>query len=271
LRNFFYFMMLCTITSSSFAVEFSGEWQQGAIMIGQASNGEQVEFQGRKLRIAANGQFVLGLGRDAESPAIVTVINHGKREQLSFPVKAREYDIQRVEGVPQQTVEPSPQQTARITQEAALVAAARKDDAAIMYFAQTFQWPLLGPISGVYGSQRVYNGVPKTPHYGVDIAKPTGTLVVAPAGGVVTLAHPDMFLSGGTLIIDHGHGVFSTFIHLSKILVKKGDAITQGQKIALVGQTGRASGPHLHWAMNWFETRVDPQLVVAPMSTEQMR
>lgn len=268
MRNVFYVFVLLVVASSTFAVEFNGEWQQGAIMIGRASAGEQVEFQGRKLSIAANGQFVLGLGRDAESPAIITVVKNGKREKLSFPVKARDYDIQRVEGVPQQTVEPSPEQTARINQEATLVASARKDDAPLMSFAQKFQWPLLGPISGVYGSQRVYNGVPKTPHYGVDIAKPTGTMVVAPAGGVVTLAHPDMFLSGGTLIIDHGHGVFSTFIHLSKILVKKGDVITQGQKIALVGQTGRASGPHLHWAMNWFETRVDPQLMVTPMPAQ---
>lgn len=263
----FYAALLCAITSSAVAVEFSGEWQQGALIIGRVSPGEQVEFQGHKLRLSAEGQFVFGLGRDAVSPAVVTLIKQGKRESLSFAVKARDYDIQRVEGVPQQTVEPSPEQAERTKREAALVAAARKNDSALAAFAETFQWPVSGPISGVYGSQRVYNGVPKTPHYGVDIARPTGTPVRAPAGGVVTLAHPDMFLSGGTLIIDHGQGVFSTFIHLSKILVKKGDAIVQGQEIGKVGQTGRASGPHLHWAMNWFEVRTDPQLLVGPQTS----
>lgn len=254
------------MTSSCFALEFSGDWQQGAIIRGRVSGGEQVEFQGRTLRISADGQFVLGLGRDATSPATMTLIKSGKREQLSFAVKVRDYEIQRVEGVPQQTVEPLPEQNERIKREAELVAAARKNDSALNSFASIFQWPVTGPISGVYGSQRVYNGVPKTPHYGVDIARPVGTPVRAPAGGIVTLAHPDMFLSGGTLIVDHGHGVFSTFIHLSKILVKKGDVIFQGQEIGRVGQTGRASGPHLHWAMNWFDVRVDPQLLVGPQN-----
>jgi murein DD-endopeptidase MepM/ murein hydrolase activator NlpD len=273
LLNTFYAALLCVflgaLTSSCFAVEFTGEWQQGAVIVGRVAQDEQVEFQGRKLRVSGAGQFVLGLGRDATSPALVTLIKQGRREQLSFAVKTREYDIQRGEGVPQQTVEPSLEQAERTKREAEWVAAARKTDSALTSFAERFQWPVTGPISGVYGSQRVYNGVPKTPHYGVDIARPTGTLVRAPAGGVVTLAHPDMFLSGGTLIVDHGQGVFSTFIHLSKLLVKRGDVITQGQKIGLVGKTGRASGPHLHWSMNWFDVRVDPQLLVGPQITEQ--
>lgn len=266
LLRIFFCAGLLAITSSCVALEFTGQWQQGAVMVGKVAPGEQVEFEGRKVRVADNGQFVIGVARDAEANAQVTTISKsGARKQVSFAVTPRQYDVQRVEGVPQKTVEPQPQQVARIKQEAALVAAARKADTAALYFAEQFQWPLTGPISGVYGSQRVYNGVPKSPHYGVDIARPTGTVVIAPAGGVVSLAHPDMFLSGGTLIIDHGHGIYSTFIHLSKILVNKGDAISQGQKIGLVGQTGRASGPHLHWSMNWFDTRVDPQLLVAPM------
>ncbi len=264
------FYLLCLSVPASIALEINGKWQQGAVIVGRLSiaeqaAGEQVEFQGKKLHIAPNGQFVIGLGRDATAAAVLVITNKGKREQRSFVVKAREYSVQRVDGVPQETVEPSPEQVERSKREAELVGEARIGDLPLMFFAQKFQWPLLGPISGVYGSQRIYNGVPKTPHYGVDIAKPSGTLVHAPAGGVVTLAYPDMFFSGGTLIIDHGHGLSSTFIHLSKILVKKGDAIMQGQEIALVGQTGRASGPHLHWAMNWFQTRVDPQLLVGPM------
>lgn len=250
--------------SSVFALETTGEWQQGAVILGKVAPGVSVEFKQRKLQLTKDGKFVIGIGRDAPDTAVITTISEGKTEQHSFAVKARTYDIQRVEGVPQATVEPNKEQEDRIKREAGLVSAARKADLPLGFFAQKFQWPLVGPISGVYGSQRVYNGIPKTPHFGLDIAMPVGTKVQAPAGGVVTLVHPDMFLSGGTLIIDHGHGLSSTFIHLSKILVQPGDNIKQGQEIALVGQTGRASGPHLHWAMNWFDERVDPQLMVQP-------
>ena len=249
---------------SANALEITGDWQQGAVLVGQVPKGVAVEYKQRKLMVTGDGKFVIGLGRDAPSPAVVTTISQGKREVHSFAVKPREYKIQRVEGVPQATVEPSKAQSDRIALEAQLVTAARKEELPLNAFAQKFQWPVLGPVSGVYGSQRVYNGKPGNSHNGVDIARPVGTMIKAPAGGTVTLVHPDMFLSGGTLIIDHGHGLSSTFIHLSKILVKTGDSISQGQNIALVGQTGRASGPHLHWAMNWFDERVDPQLLVGP-------
>lgn len=258
-------MIAIAAIPSVLALETTGEWQQGAVIIGKVSSGVSVEYKQRKLQLTKDGKFVIGLGRDAPDTAIITTSTNGKIEQHSFAVKARVYDVQRVEGVPQATVEPNKEQDERIAREAALVANARKVDLPLVFFAQKFHWPLVGPISGVYGSQRVYNGIPKTPHFGVDIAMPVGAVVKAPAGGVVTLVHPDMFLSGGTLIVDHGHGLSSTFIHLSKILVKEGDRISQGQEIALVGQTGRASGPHLHWAMNWFEERVDPQLLVQPL------
>ncbi|RYZ89765.1 MAG: M23 family metallopeptidase, partial [Moraxellaceae bacterium] len=223
------------------ALEITGTWQQGAVIIGRVSPDISVEYKQRQLRLTKDGQFVIGLGRDAPATAIITTVTaKGKRELHSFSVKARSYDVQRVEGVPQATVEPNKEQDERIAREAALVTNARKVDLPLAFFAQKFQWPLIGPISGVYGSQRVYNGIPKTPHFGLDIARPVGTKVQAPAGGVVTLLHDDMFLSGGTLIIDHGHGLSSTFIHLSKILVQPGDEIKQGQDIALVGKTGRA-------------------------------
>ena len=245
-----------------FALEIFGEWQQGAVIIGRVPAGVSVEYKQRKLQLTKDGKFVIGLGRDAPAVASITTVSAGTSETHNFTVAARSYNIQRVEGVPQATVEPSKEQTERIAREAKLVTDARKADLPLDFFTQKFQWPLIGPISGVYGSQRVYNGIAGTPHFGVDIAKPVGTMVRAPASGVVTLVHENMFLSGGTLIVDHGHGLSSTFIHLSKIFVKIGDKITQGQELALVGQTGRASGPHLHWAMNWFDERVDPQLLV---------
>jgi len=262
--------ILCMLVSMvSAALELKGEWQQGGVIIGKVPQGTQVEYRGKKLQLSPAGEFVIGLGRDAAEQAnLVTIEGDGTRKEHHFAVKKRTYNIQKVTGVPQQTVEPDPAQVERAKREAQMAADARKGDLPLTFFAQKFEWPLIGPVTGVYGSQRFYNGVPNSPHYGVDIAKPVGTLVKAPAGGVVTLVHPDMFFSGGTLIIDHGHGLSSTFIHLSAVLVKKGDAITQGQIIAKVGKTGRATGPHLDWRMNWFEERVDPQLLVEPMPAE---
>jgi len=250
-------------------LELRGHWEQGGVIVGRVLPGYSIEYHGHSLRLTQEGYFVLGLGRDAGPKANVTLISpSGARQVKTFSVSQRRYDIQRVTGVPQKTVEPDPEQVKRAQLEAQMAANARKQDLALDAFARPFHWPLTGRISGIYGSQRVYNGVPGTPHFGVDIARPVGTLVRAPASGVVTLVHPDMFFSGGTLIIDHGHGLSSTFIHLSKLLVKKGEIITQGQPIALVGQTGRATGPHLDWRMNWFEERVDPQLLVGPMPAD---
>lgn len=262
-------VVLMLVGTAASALELKGEWQQGGVIVGKVPQGTQVEYGEKKLQISSAGEFVIGLGRDAAQHAkIVITDSTGLREEHQFAVKQRTYKIQKVTGVPQRTVDPDPAQVERARREAQMAADARKVDLPLTFFAKKFEWPLIGPITGVYGSQRFYNGVPNSPHYGVDIAKPVGTLVKAPAGGVVTLVHPDMFFSGGTLIIDHGHGLSSTFIHLSEVLVKKGDAITQGQAIAKVGKTGRATGPHLDWRMNWFEERVDPQLLVEPMPAE---
>ena len=131
-----------------------------------------------------------------------------------------------------------------------------------------FQWPAIGPISGVYGSQRIYNGTPRSPHYGVDVAVPTGTPVLAPSSGVVTLAEPDLFYSGGTIILDHGFRLSSSFLHLSKVHVAVGQEVKQGELIGEVGATGRATGPHLDWRMSWRNQRIDPQLLAPPMPAQ---
>ena len=270
---FRYFTLLCigaSLSAAVFALEFKGQWQQGAVLLGRVPAGTQVEFMDRSVRVTEEGQFVIGLGRDAKPQAIVATIDTGgKRQEHTFDVAARDYNIQRVTGVPQRTVTPSPEQIERSRREAKMAADARKVDLPLRNFAQEFEWPLVGRITGVYGSQRFYNGEPNSPHYGIDIAAPTGTAVRAPAGGVVTLVHPDMFFSGGTLIVDHGHGLSSTFIHLHKILVEEGDRIEQGQVIAQVGASGRATGPHLDWRMNWFGERVDPSLMVGPMPEQK--
>jgi murein DD-endopeptidase MepM/ murein hydrolase activator NlpD len=187
----------------------------------------------------------------------------------TLQIARREYDIQRVEGVPQKTVTPSPEHLERILREQALVTAAKARQLERPDLLQGalagFQWPALGPISGVYGSQRYYNGTAGNPHYGVDMAVPTGTPVRAPAAGVVTLAEPDLFFSGGTVILDHGFRVSSAFLHMSKVLVDVGQEVQVGEVIGEVGATGRATGAHLDWRMNWRNERIDPQLLAPPM------
>ncbi len=255
-------------TFSSSALEVSGEWQQGAVIRGTVDAGVTLTFMDKNVRISPEGNFVLGLGRDTGPEVVLHSRDKSGERQHVYTVKPREYRIQRVDGVPSKTVNPNKEQVERSRAEARLVWKARQRDEARTDFLTDFTWPLKGPITGVYGSQRVYNGEPRRPHYGVDVAAPTGTVVVAPAGGLVTLTHDNMFFSGGTLIIDHGHGLTSAFIHLSKILVKPGDQIVQGQPIAEVGATGRVTGPHLDWRMSWFDQRVDPQLLVGEMPAQ---
>ncbi|GAB1257044.1 M23 family metallopeptidase [Aurantivibrio plasticivorans] len=264
-------MLMLSIPVKSYALELEGDWVQGQMLIGQVTPGSSVSFNKRDVRVDSDGVFVIGLDRDepASVEVIVTSVD-GSSERHSFSVQQREYNIQRVEGVPAKTVNPPAEEIARINRESALTRAARRKDLPRRDFLSEFQWPVLGPISGVYGSQRYYNGEPRRPHYGVDVARPTGTLVVAPAGGIVTMAHENMFFSGGTMILDHGHGISSSFLHLSEILVKEGQEVERGEPIAKIGATGRVTGPHLDWRMNWFTSKIDPQLLVPPMA-EVMR
>lgn len=249
---------------SSACIEFNTSVTQGALLWGRVDTGSRVFLGDEALSVSDSGIVVLGFGRDAKGPSTLRV-EGAQNCSLELQVAGREYQIQRVEGVPQQTVTPDPEHLERIRREAQLVRNARTNSSRNTDFSAGFQWPLAGPISGVYGSQRVYNGTPGRPHYGVDVAAPTGTPVAAPAAGVVVLAEPDLFYSGGTLIIDHGSEVSSSFLHLSKVLVAVGTRVQPGDLVAEVGATGRASGPHLDWRMNWRERRVDPQLLVPPM------
>jgi murein DD-endopeptidase MepM/ murein hydrolase activator NlpD len=251
------------------AIELRGEWQQGGILRGRVPPGTQLWFNGRALSLSAQGDFVFGLDRDAPAEAELRIQFAGEPvpQTHRYPVKRREYQIQRLEGLPPKMVTPPADVLARIRAEQAQAAAARKADTPIEAFAQDFVWPCLGRISGVFGSQRILNGEPKQPHYGVDVAVPTGTPIRAPAAGVVSLAHPDMYYTGGTLMIDHGRGLSSAFLHLSKLMVQPGQQVEQGQVIALSGATGRATGPRLDWRVNWFDARVDAELLVPAMGT----
>ncbi len=244
-------------------VVFPSSVQQGAMVIGKVPPGSRVEYAGRTLRTSGYGTVVFGVGRDQSGPVRVTVVRpDGSRIDARIAVTARDWPVQRVNGVPPKTVDPPPEIAERIRREQALVSAARERDDDRTDFARPFAWPVEGRISGRFGNQRVYNGKPGSPHSGMDIAAPTGTPVKAPAAGVVTFAAPDLYLTGGTVLLDHGFGISSNFLHLSRIDVKAGDRVEQGQVIGAVGATGRATGPHLHWGMSWFDTRIDPLLVL---------
>lgn len=251
------------------ALQLRGDLQQGGMVIGQAPKGAQVRYDGRALTLTESGEFVLGFGRDEPlRQSLQVVLADGSKQTLPFTLKKREYNLQRIEGVPGRTVNPDPEHLERIRSEAGQVKRARDSDTPLQGFLQTFTWPVQGPITGVYGSQRIYNGEPRRPHFGVDIAAARGTEILAPADGLVTLAHRDMFFSGGTMVIDHGHGISTSYLHMSKLLVAEGEPVKQGQVIGLVGATGRATGPHLCWRLNWYQERLDPQLLV-PAGTAQ--
>ena len=244
-------------------IVFPASVPQGAMVVGKVPPGSRVRHGGRELRVTGYGSVVFGVGRDASEPLPVEVVRpDGSREQVRIAVTPRDWPVEHVRGVPPRTVDPPPAVAARIAREAAEVGAARMRDDARADFARPFVWPVAGRVSGRFGNQRIYNGKPGSPHSGMDIAAPAGTPVQAPAAGVVTLAAADYYITGGTLIIDHGHGISSNFLHLSRIDVRVGDRVEQGQLVAAVGATGRATGPHLHWGMNWFDVWIDPLLVL---------
>ena len=244
-----------------------GDATQGGLIVGRTQPGDRVEVDGRVVRLSPGGDFLIGFGRDAPGEAQL-VITHpdGKTEIRDIRVGTREYSVQRIEGLPQEKVTPPEEVLSRIREEGARVAVARSRDDSRTDFIDGFIWPLEGRITGIYGSQRILNGEPRRPHFGVDVAAPVGTPVVAPADAIVSFADPDLYFSGGTLIMDHGHGLSSTFIHLSKILVEEGQRVRQGDIVAEVGMTGRATGPHLDWRVNLFDIRLDPQRLPEPMS-----
>jgi murein DD-endopeptidase MepM/ murein hydrolase activator NlpD len=259
-------LLLFLLAPPVLALTLEGHSEQGGLLLGRIEPGTRVELDGERVRVSPEGVFLLGFHRDhpAQSRLLLTYPD-GRLEQRRIEVALREYEIQRIDGLPAEKVNPPPEVQERIRQEAQLSADARKRDDPRADFLSGWRWPVEGRISGVYGSQRILNGEPKQPHYGVDIAAPAGTPVVAPADGLVTLAHPDMYYSGGTLILDHGHHLSSSFLHLSEILVTEGQSVKRGEVIAKVGATGRVTGAHLDWRMSLGKARIDPQRLVAPM------
>ena len=243
-----------------------GPLVQGGLVRGAVPPGTEVRLDGRAVRVSPAGDFVIGFGRDAGVQARLRLRYPDGTEALRrLAVGAREFPTQRIDGLPPQTVTPDPATAAKIREQLALIDGARRRDSAEPWFTAGFAWPLHGPITGLFGSQRILNGEPRRPHSGIDIAAPAGTPVRAAAPGVVALVHRDMVLTGKTVVIDHGHGLSTIYVHLSEIAVAPGAVVGRGQPVGRVGATGRASGPHLHWGVHLFATALDPALVAGPM------
>ena len=262
-------LLALLLSTNVLAFELDGDFVQGGLLKGHATLTTDIYVSDRKLLRDKSGNFIIGLDRDAKSSLTVVEKVAGETVEHRFEIKKRDYKLQKIAGISKKIMQPDPEAVARSVKESKLVKQARVKFSDSEGYKADFEWPLIGPITGVFGSQRVYNGVPKRPHYGVDVAAPTGTVANAPAPGVITLAYENMFFSGGTLIIDHGHGLTSSFLHLSKMLVQLGDRVEAGQAVAEVGATGRVTGPHLDWRMNWYNSKIDPQLLVGEMPAAQ--
>ena len=244
-------------------VALNGKFTQGALLRGQAPAGAKVTLNGETVQTNKDGKFVVGFEREAPlQQTLVVKLENGQKWQRDITLEKREYNIQRIDGLEQKMVSPPAEVTARIKQDNINVANARSGNTDLDALFTRFEWPAKGVISGVYGSQRILNGVPKWPHYGLDIANETGTPVYAPVDGVVTMAN-DLYYSGNTLILDHGMRVFSTFLHMDTITVEVGETVKQGEQIGTIGSTGRSTGPHLDWRINLGNTRLDPQTIIS--------
>ena len=255
--------LIASFSFSALAVELKGHLTQGGLVTGQLNNAKSVSLNGKPLKLSDTGLFVFGFGRDAKpNHTLSWVDKSGKNHSQDLVITLRDYNIDKITGVAKKYVSPPKAVSERISREAVAVRKARAVNSDLEYFLQPVLRPAEGRISGVYGSQRYFNGEPRRPHFGLDIANKTGSPVYAPISGTVVFAEPDLYYSGGTLILDHGHGVTSTYIHLSKLDVKVGDKITQGMKVAEIGATGRVTGPHLDWRFNWQGERLDPALLM---------
>ncbi|MEQ8505083.1 MAG: M23 family metallopeptidase [Rhodospirillales bacterium] len=259
-------LLIAAAVTPARALDLTGTFTQGGLITGKAAPGSTVTLDGTPVTVAPDGRFIIGFGRDAKAKAILrTAPPTGKPTTREISVKPRTYKVQRIDGLPDRKVTPrAAEDLARIKSDIRQIAAVRTRTTLETFFDAGFIWPVEGRISGVFGSQRILNGKPRRPHNGVDIAAPTGTPVKAMGDGIVALVHQDMFFTGKTVMIDHGLGLNSVYIHMNAITVRDGEFVTKGTQIGTVGQTGRATGPHLHWGVSWFKTHLDPALLVGP-------
>ncbi len=263
--------LVTTRTYPAHALEVSGTFIQGGLATGKVEPGTKLTLDGQPVAVAPDGSFIIGFGRKAKAKMVLRAEPpEGLPEVRNLAIEKRKYKIQRIDGLPQRKVSPTkPEDLARIKKDQIQIAEVRKRTTLKTFFDTGFMWPVEGPISGVYGSQRILNGQPRSPHNGVDVAAPRGTPVKTMGDGIVALVNEDMFFTGKTVMIDHGLGLTSVYVHMDKITVKGGDFVTKGMQIGTVGATGRVTGPHLHWGVSWFKTHLDPALLVGPQKPNE--
>ncbi|MDB3981829.1 M23 family metallopeptidase [Candidatus Pelagibacter sp.] len=258
-----FILILFIFTSSQVkAIEFEGKFTQGHFILGKTNPNAEIIVGKQKVKVSKDGFFVFGIDRDRKFDLIFTKIIDGKKSKVVKKVLKRKYNIQRIDGLEESKVTPPESVYKRIKKENNAIGEARAINSNLTFFKDNFIMPVNGIISGVYGSQRILNGKPRWPHYGIDIAAKQGTIIISSGSGVVTMAEDDLYYTGGTIIMDHGHGISTIYSHLENILVSIGDQINQGDVIGTVGSTGRSTGPHLDFRINWFQTRLDPMSVL---------
>ena len=249
-------------STNSFAIEFNGKFIQGHFIIGKTEPKSKIIIGKKEVKVSKDGYFVFGIDRDRKFDVLVTKIKEGKKEKFIKKVFKRKYKIQRIDGLPENKVTPPEEVYKRIKDENYRIGEARAINSNLIFFKNKFIMPVNGIVTGVYGSQRILNGKPRWPHYGIDIAAKQGTKIKCSGTGMVTMAENDLYYTGGTIIMDHGHGISTIYSHLEKVMVRVRDEINQGDIIGTVGSTGRSTGPHLDFRINWFQTRLDPMTVL---------
>ena len=251
------------VFNASHAAEFLGNFKQGSFILGKTDPDSKVFIDERKVRVSNDGYFAFGLDRDRKNNVLIKIINNRETKLIEKKVFKRKYKIQRIDGLPPKQVTPPPEVYERIKKDNVLIGKARAIDSKLVFFKDKFIYPIdKYIITGVYGSQRILNGKPRRPHYGIDFHAPEGTPVKSMMDGVVTLVANDMYFTGGTIIFDHGHGVSTLYMHMKDINVKKGQKVKKGEIVGTLGQSGRATGPHLDIRLNWFEVKLDPASVL---------
>ena len=262
LFNIFFIFNLIFI-NHSIAIEFKGNFVQGGFIIGKTDSKSKIIIDNKKFRVSRDGYFVFGLGRDRKNDVVIKNIKNNELKIFTKKVYKKKYKIQRIDGLPKKQVTPPKEVYDRIKKDNILIGAARNIDSELTFFKNKFIIPVNNSIiTGVYGSQRILNGKPRSPHYGLDFAAQEGTPIKAMLDGIVTLAESDLYFTGGTIIFDHGHGVSTLYMHLKDVKVSLGQKIKQGEIIGTVGKTGRSTGPHLDIRLNWFDVKLDPDSVL---------